>query len=314
MRRALTGRESRAQRGPRPVPFSSCLGDPRQASSRVWPGRRSCEPVTHGVSAFTSASQRRRDSLEEKRACRPSLWLELFIFYGRRLGGRSRFLLSGKCWLFASPPTPPHRLPLWVCFPLETISEASDMKEAMEIMPETLEYGIINARVLHFLKDVLCQVNGGRGRALGVCETGGGRPLRSWRVQVAGRAPAPGGVPVLVPVPLQSTRSQRQGERVLRRGAGQRVTCSVNRAFQVFLPALSFNQHKEASTALPPGEIYDSEYDMDLPNMPGEAGMYHSIQLIRDEFLMNIQKFANSIQRTMQQLEGKDSFFFLLLR
>ncbi|XP_036076372.1 dynein heavy chain 10, axonemal isoform X2 [Rousettus aegyptiacus] len=112
----------------------------------------------------------------------------------------------------------------------ETISEASDMKEAMEIMPETLEYGIINARVLHFLKDVLCQV---------------------------------------------------------------------------FLPALSFNQHKEASTALPPGEIYDSEYDMDLPNMPGEAGMYHSIQLIRDEFLMNIQKFANSIQRTMQQLEGE---------
>lgn len=94
------------------------------------------------------------------------------------------------------------------------------MKEAMEIMPETLEYGIINARVLHFLKDVLCQVNGGRGRALGVCETGGGRPLRSSRVQVAGCAPAPGGVPVLVPVPLQSTRSQRQGERVLRRGAG----------------------------------------------------------------------------------------------
>lgn len=102
------------------------------------------------------------------------------------------------------PPTPPHRLPLWVCFPLETISEASDMKEAMEIMPETLEYGIINARVLHFLKDVLCQVNGGRGRALGVCETGGGRPLRSWRVQVAGRAPAPGGVPVLCQCPSRA--------------------------------------------------------------------------------------------------------------
>uniref|UniRef100_A0A8C4M7S5 Dynein axonemal heavy chain 10 n=1 Tax=Equus asinus asinus TaxID=83772 RepID=A0A8C4M7S5_EQUAS len=39
--------------------------------------------------------------------------------------------------------------------------------------------------------------------------------------------------------------------------------------------------------------------------MPGEAVEYHSIQLIRDEFLMNIQKFANSIQRTMQQLEGE---------
>ena len=54
-------------------------------------------------------------------------------------------------------------------------------------------------------------------------------------------------------------------------------------------------------------EISESfEHEMDLPNMPGEA--YHSIQLIRDEFLMNIQKFANSIQGTMQQLEGKPSF------
>lgn len=32
------------------------------------------------------------------------------------------------------------------------------MKEAMEIMPETLEYGIVNANVLHFLRDVICQV------------------------------------------------------------------------------------------------------------------------------------------------------------
>uniref|UniRef100_A0A8C9JGL7 Dynein axonemal heavy chain 10 n=1 Tax=Panthera tigris altaica TaxID=74533 RepID=A0A8C9JGL7_PANTA len=37
--------------------------------------------------------------------------------------------------------------------------------------------------------------------------------------------------------------------------------------------------------------------------VPGET--YHSVQLIRDEFLMNIQKFANNIQRTMQQLEGE---------
>uniref|UniRef100_A0A7N5KMZ2 Dynein axonemal heavy chain 10 n=1 Tax=Ailuropoda melanoleuca TaxID=9646 RepID=A0A7N5KMZ2_AILME len=37
--------------------------------------------------------------------------------------------------------------------------------------------------------------------------------------------------------------------------------------------------------------------------MPGEV--YHSIQLIRDEFLMNMQKFADSIQRTIQQLEGE---------
>uniref|UniRef100_A0A8C2R7B6 AAA+ ATPase domain-containing protein n=1 Tax=Capra hircus TaxID=9925 RepID=A0A8C2R7B6_CAPHI len=100
----------------------------------------------------------------------------------------------------------------------ETISEATDMKEAMEIMPETLEYGIINSHVLAFLRDVISQV---------------------------------------------------------------------------FLPALSF-------------KVLDSfDYDIDLPSMPGEAIEYHSIQLIRDEFLMNIQKFASSIQRTMQQLEGE---------
>ena len=33
------------------------------------------------------------------------------------------------------------------------------MKEAMEIMPETLEYGIINSHVLALLRDVISQVN-----------------------------------------------------------------------------------------------------------------------------------------------------------
>jgi hypothetical protein len=32
------------------------------------------------------------------------------------------------------------------------------MKEAMEIMPETMEYGVINSQVLQLLKDVICQV------------------------------------------------------------------------------------------------------------------------------------------------------------
>ena len=86
----------------------------------------------------------------------------------------------------------------------------------------------------------------------------------------------------------------------------------LNLAFQVFLPALSFSQHKDANLGLTSGEVLDSfDYDIDLPSMPGEAIEYHSIQLIRDEFLMNIQKFASSIQRTMQQLEGKASVFLL---
>ena len=53
---------------------------------------------------------------------------------------------------------PPHLIPQ-ICSCLETISEATDMKEAMEIMPETLEYGIINSHVLAFLRDVISQVN-----------------------------------------------------------------------------------------------------------------------------------------------------------
>lgn len=73
---------------------------------------------------------------------------------------------------------------------------------------------------------------------------------------------------------------------------------------QVFLPALSFNQHKTDSgcRALPLEMPQFSEYEVDLPKMPGE---YNSVQLIRDEFLMNIQKFSGNIQRTMQQLEGR---------
>ncbi|XP_006865538.1 PREDICTED: dynein heavy chain 10, axonemal [Chrysochloris asiatica] len=112
----------------------------------------------------------------------------------------------------------------------EAISEASDMKEAMEIMPQTLEYGIINGDVLHFLKDIIGQV---------------------------------------------------------------------------FLPALSFNQHKmDTSTGLTDGFEF-SKYDIDLPSLPGEVVEYHSAQLVRDEFLMNIQKFVSNIQRTRQQLEGE---------
>lgn len=88
------------------------------------------------------------------------------------------------------------------------------------------------------------------------------------------------------------------------------VICSLNLALQIFLPALSFNQHKDATTAVTPGENSDSlESERDLLNVAGEAGEHHSIQLIRDEFLMNIQKFANNIQRTMQQLEGEALLF-----
>ncbi|XP_021113286.1 dynein heavy chain 10, axonemal isoform X3 [Heterocephalus glaber] len=115
----------------------------------------------------------------------------------------------------------------------ETIPEPGDMAEAMELMPEILEYGVLGAHLLHFLKDVLCQV---------------------------------------------------------------------------FLPALSFNQHKTDQGPGAPAAVelpQFSEYEMDLPKVPSKGMKYHSVQLIRDEFLMNIQKFSDNIQRTMQQLEGE---------
>ncbi|XP_052023863.1 dynein axonemal heavy chain 10 [Apodemus sylvaticus] len=112
----------------------------------------------------------------------------------------------------------------------DAISEATDMKEAMEIMPETMEYGVINSHVLKFLKDVICQV---------------------------------------------------------------------------FMPALSFNQHKSESGQGAETPEFSSYEIPELAGIPGESMEYHSVQLIRDEFLMNLQKFANNIQRTMQQLEGE---------
>lgn len=64
----------------------------------------------------------------------------------------------------------PTRLTLQISSHTEMISEATDMKEAMEIMPETLEYGIINANVLHFLKNIICQVTVDKGRDLSILE------------------------------------------------------------------------------------------------------------------------------------------------
>jgi dynein heavy chain len=73
------------------------------------------------------------------------------------------------------------------------------------------------------------------------------------------------------------------------------------------MPALSFNQHKsESGQGTLSGENQEfSVYDLaESVVIPGEPMEYHSVQLIRDEFLMNLQKFENNIQRTIQQLEG----------
>ncbi|XP_069475795.1 dynein axonemal heavy chain 10 [Ambystoma mexicanum] len=76
---------------------------------------------------------------------------------------------------------------------------------------------------------------------------------------------------------------------------------------QVFMPLLSYNQHKNGEQPSQ-AEIEKSEEYGDAP-----LDLFHpkdlsvevrSIQLIRDEFLMNLQKFLNHIQGTIQQIEG----------
>ncbi|XP_028911199.1 dynein heavy chain 10, axonemal isoform X3 [Ornithorhynchus anatinus] len=115
----------------------------------------------------------------------------------------------------------------------ETISEPNDINEAMEFMPEKLEYGILNGHILQMLKDVFSQV---------------------------------------------------------------------------FMPALSFNQHKTEvvdSLAGSRENVNVEEVEAESLKLKEDPLEFHSVQLIRDEFLMHMQKFLNHIQRTMQQLEGE---------
>ncbi|XP_073442216.1 dynein axonemal heavy chain 10 [Dendrobates tinctorius] len=79
---------------------------------------------------------------------------------------------------------------------------------------------------------------------------------------------------------------------------------------QIFMPLLSYNEHKSKDLSLhddqdqhtgAPETISDKDsLKMEEPNVE-----LRSVQLIRDEFLMNMQKFLNHIQQTMQQLEGE---------
>ncbi|XP_074868493.1 dynein axonemal heavy chain 10-like [Carettochelys insculpta] len=80
---------------------------------------------------------------------------------------------------------------------------------------------------------------------------------------------------------------------------------------QVFLPALLYNQHKAEEPAFPPdAEKLDAE-DRHLTEAENfekkkeQPVEFHSFQIIRNEFLMNMQKFLSHIQRTIQQIEGK---------
>uniref|UniRef100_A0A6I8PPI6 Dynein heavy chain tail domain-containing protein n=1 Tax=Ornithorhynchus anatinus TaxID=9258 RepID=A0A6I8PPI6_ORNAN len=74
------------------------------------------------------------------------------------------------------------------------------------------------------------------------------------------------------------------------------------------MPALSFNQHKTEvvdSLAGSRENVNVEEVEAESLKLKEDPLEFHSVQLIRDEFLMHMQKFLNHIQRTMQQLEGE---------
>ncbi|XP_069071115.1 dynein axonemal heavy chain 10 [Pleurodeles waltl] len=74
---------------------------------------------------------------------------------------------------------------------------------------------------------------------------------------------------------------------------------------QIFMPLLSYNQHKNGEPSLPEIDQSSGNDSLDLFTPKDLAVEVRSIQLIRDEFLMNMQKFLNHIQLTIQQIEGE---------
>lgn len=81
------------------------------------------------------------------------------------------------------------------------------------------------------------------------------------------------------------------------------------------MPLLSFNQHKqeEASHVAKPAEdrapsrtdVSVDEMEESVATAKREAAESHAKAMLRDEFLINMQKFASSINRTIQQIAGE---------
>ena len=86
---------------------------------------------------------------------------------------------------------------------------------------------------------------------------------------------------------------------------------------QIYMPLLSFNQHKnqttEAASQRPSlssrqtTELSSTAEDKEKDSTKEEINIaeLHAKALLRDEFLINMQKFSSSITRTIQQIEGE---------
>lgn len=79
---------------------------------------------------------------------------------------------------------------------------------------------------------------------------------------------------------------------------------------QVYMPLLSFNQHKNGDSGRRTPQTARSETqsrdgDSKEDGKGASKEKYAKSSMLRDEFLINMQKFASSITRTIQQIEGE---------
>ncbi|XP_015274779.1 PREDICTED: dynein heavy chain 10, axonemal [Gekko japonicus] len=112
----------------------------------------------------------------------------------------------------------------------ETVTEPNDLTEANDVLPEVLEYGLLNSHTLVMLKQIFSLV---------------------------------------------------------------------------YLPAMSYNQYKAESVSYPETEKGEGEDALPVPKKKERPVELESFQILRNEFLMNMQKFLDHIQRTIQQIEGE---------
>ncbi|ESO91629.1 hypothetical protein LOTGIDRAFT_122204, partial [Lottia gigantea] len=74
---------------------------------------------------------------------------------------------------------------------------------------------------------------------------------------------------------------------------------------QVYMPLLSFNQHKNAGSRQDTGTTQSSESSTPEESSKINVAESRAKALLRDEFLISMQKFSASINRTLQQIEGE---------
>lgn len=68
---------------------------------------------------------------------------------------------------------------------------------------------------------------------------------------------------------------------------------------------MSHNQYKMDEFAFPESEKTEGEDTQPALKKKEKSMSGQSFQILRNEFLMNMQKFLTHIQRTIQQIEGK---------